>query len=77
MTTTQAPSTEHPKTASDAGARPYATVNPYTGKTEQEFPFLETGEVDAVVEKAHAAFLDSRRRSVDERAARWSRRPPS
>jgi succinate-semialdehyde dehydrogenase/glutarate-semialdehyde dehydrogenase len=69
VTTTQAPSTEQPKTASDAGARPYATVNPYTGKTEKEFPFLETDAIDGVVEQAHAAFGDWRRRSVEERAA--------
>ncbi|MCU1619158.1 MAG: Succinate-semialdehyde dehydrogenase [Modestobacter sp.] len=69
MTTTQAPSPEQPKTASEAGARPYATVNPYTGKTEKEFPFLDSGEIDGVVEKAHAAFLDWRRRTPEERAA--------
>ena len=34
MTATQNPRTEHPKTASDSGARPYRTVNPYTGETE-------------------------------------------
>ena len=69
MTTTQSPSTEQPKTASDAGARPYATVNPYTGETEAEFPFLPTEEVDGVVETAHAAFLEWRRRTPEERAA--------
>ncbi|WP_222194017.1 NAD-dependent succinate-semialdehyde dehydrogenase [Modestobacter italicus] len=69
MTTTQAPSTEQPKTAGDAGARPYATVNPYTGETEREFPFLETDAIDGVVARAHAAFGDWRRRSVAERAA--------
>ena len=69
MTTTQSPSTEQPKTASDAGARPYATVDPYTGETEAEFPFLPTEEVDGVVEKAHAAFLEWRRRTPEERAA--------
>jgi succinate-semialdehyde dehydrogenase/glutarate-semialdehyde dehydrogenase len=69
VTTTQSPSAEQPKTASDAGARPYATVNPYTGKTEKEFPFLDSSEVDGVVEKAHAAFLDWRRRTPEERAA--------
>ena len=69
MTTTQNPSTEQPKTASDAGARPYATVNPYTGETEAEFPFLPTEEVDGVVETAHAAFLEWRRRTPEERAA--------
>ncbi|MGZ4547010.1 MAG: NAD-dependent succinate-semialdehyde dehydrogenase [Blastococcus sp.] len=69
MTATQNAPTEHPKTASDSGARPYATVNPYTGKTEKEFPFLETSEIDGVVERAHAAFLEWRQRTADERAA--------
>ncbi len=68
MTATQNPPTEHPKTASDAGARPYRTVNPYTGETEREFPFLDAAEIDGVVEHAHAAFLEWRRRPVEERA---------
>ena len=67
MTTTQSPSAEQPKTAD--GARKYATVNPYTGQTEQEFPFLETSEVDTVVDRAHAAFGEWRRRPVEDRAA--------
>ena len=67
MTTTQ--STPAGKTASDAGERRYATVNPYTGETEQEFPFLDSSEIDGVVEKAHAAFQEWRRRPVEERAA--------
>ncbi|SFE66602.1 NAD-dependent succinate-semialdehyde dehydrogenase [Blastococcus tunisiensis] len=69
MTTTQHPPADHPKTASDAGARPYATVNPYTGETEKEFPFLETGEIEGVIAGAHDAFGAWRRRSVEERAA--------
>jgi succinate-semialdehyde dehydrogenase / glutarate-semialdehyde dehydrogenase len=69
VTTTQSPATEQPKTASDAGARPYATVNPYTGKTEKEFPFLEADQIDGVVEKAHSAFQEWRRRTPEERAA--------
>jgi succinate-semialdehyde dehydrogenase/glutarate-semialdehyde dehydrogenase len=69
VTATQNPPTEQPKTASDSGARRYATVNPYTGETEKEFPFLETGEIDGVIEKAHAAFQEWRRRPVEERAA--------
>ncbi len=68
MTATQNAPTHHPKTASDAGARPYATVNPYTGEVEKEFPFLETEAVDGVIERAHAAFLEWRRRPVEERA---------
>jgi len=69
VTTTQSPSTEHPKTESGAGDRPFATVNPYTGQTEQTFPFLETSEVDGVVARAHTAFLEWRRRPVADRAA--------
>ena len=68
MTTTQAPGTDQPKTAGDSGARPYATVNPYTGQTEREFPFLDSGEIDGVVERAHAAFGEWRRRTPAERA---------
>jgi succinate-semialdehyde dehydrogenase / glutarate-semialdehyde dehydrogenase len=68
VTATQTPPTGHPKTASDAGARKYATVNPFTGETEKEFPFLETGQIDGVIEKAHAAFLEWRARPVEERA---------
>jgi succinate-semialdehyde dehydrogenase/glutarate-semialdehyde dehydrogenase len=68
VTATQNPPTEHPKTAGDAGARPYRTVNPYTGEVEREFDFLPTDAVDGVVEKAHAAWLEGRRRPVEERA---------
>src|SRR4051794_21999067 len=68
VTATQNPPTQQPKTAGDAGARPYKTVNPYTGETEKEFRFLETGEIDGVIERAHAAFLEWRRRPVEERA---------
>ena len=39
MTATQSPPTEHPKTASDSAERRYATVNPFTGETEKEFPY--------------------------------------
>ena len=69
MTATQNTSNEQPKTASDSGTRRYATVNPYTGETEQEFPFLDSGEVEGVIERAHAAFQEWRRRPVEERAA--------
>jgi succinate-semialdehyde dehydrogenase/glutarate-semialdehyde dehydrogenase len=69
VTATQQPDTQQPKTASDAGARKYATVNPYTGETEAEFPFLETTEIDGVIGRAHGAFLEWRRRPVADRAA--------
>jgi succinate-semialdehyde dehydrogenase/glutarate-semialdehyde dehydrogenase len=68
VTTTQTPPTGQPKTGSDAGARPYATVNPYTGETEQEFPFLESDAVDGVVRKAHDAYLQWRRLTTEDRA---------
>jgi succinate-semialdehyde dehydrogenase/glutarate-semialdehyde dehydrogenase len=69
VTTTQSPATEQPTTAGDAGARPYATINPYTGEKQKEFPFLETDRIDGVIEKAHQAFLEWRRRTAEERAA--------
>lgn len=56
------------KTASGSASRPYQTVNPYTGETVREFAFLEADEVDAVVERAHEAFLEWRERPVAERA---------
>ena len=69
MTTTQNPPTAQPNIASDTGARPYKTVNPYTGETEKEFDFLPSDQIDAVVEKAHSAFQEWRRRTPEERAA--------
>ncbi len=69
MTATQHPPTEHPKTASGAAERRYATVNPFTGETEKEFPFTPTDEIDGIVERAHAAYQEWRRRPVEERAA--------
>jgi succinate-semialdehyde dehydrogenase/glutarate-semialdehyde dehydrogenase len=69
VTATQNPPSDHPKTASDAGARPYATVNPYTGQLEKEFPFLETDQIDGLVERAHSAFQEWGRLPVQERAA--------
>jgi succinate-semialdehyde dehydrogenase / glutarate-semialdehyde dehydrogenase len=65
VTATQNSPTEQSKTTS---GRPYATVNPYTDEVEKEFPFLESDAIDGVVEKAHAAFLEWRRRPVEERA---------
>ncbi|SDG71162.1 NAD-dependent succinate-semialdehyde dehydrogenase [Klenkia brasiliensis] len=65
MTSTQ----DHPKTDSGTADRPYATVNPFTGETEREFEALPGDQVTAVVDRAHTAFLDWRRRTVAERAA--------
>ncbi len=68
MTATQNPPTEHPKTASESGERRYATVNPFTGQTEQEFDFTPTEAIDGIIERAHAAYQDWRQRSVEDRA---------
>jgi len=48
---------------------PYATVNPFTGEEVQRFPFLDSGEVDAVLQRAHEAYQGWRTRSANERAA--------
>ena len=69
MTATQNPPTDHPKTASESGERRYATVNPFTGETEQEFDFTPTEAIDGIVERAHAAYQEWRQRSVEDRAA--------
>jgi succinate-semialdehyde dehydrogenase/glutarate-semialdehyde dehydrogenase len=58
-----------PTTASDSAVRRYATVNPFTGETEKEFPFTETSEIDGIIGQAHTAYLEWRDRSVEERAA--------
>ncbi len=69
MTATQKPPTDHPKTASESGERRYATVNPFTGETEEEFDFTPTEAIDGIVERAHAAYQEWRQRSVEDRAA--------
>ncbi len=68
FTSTASPSSGQAKTASDSGSRPFATVNPATGETVQEFPFIDSDAVIAAVEKAHEAFLSWRERPVAERA---------
>ena len=69
MTATQTPPTEHPKTASESGERRYATVNPFTGETEQEFDFTPTEAIDGIIGRAHAAYQEWRHRPVEDRAA--------
>src|SRR3954451_9896713 len=69
VTATQNPPTEQPKTASDSAERRYATVNPFTGETEKEFPFTETSEMEGITGRAHAAYQEWRDRPVEERAA--------
>ncbi len=69
MTATQKPSNEQPKTASDSAERRYATVNPFTGETEQEFDFTPTEEIDGILGRAHTAYQEWRQRPVEERAS--------
>jgi succinate-semialdehyde dehydrogenase/glutarate-semialdehyde dehydrogenase len=47
---------------------PFATINPATGKTEKEFPTMTPAEVDAILDRAVAAFADYRRTTYAERA---------
>ncbi len=47
---------------------PFATINPATGKTEKEFPAHSPAEVDALVDRAVAAFAEYRHTSYAERA---------
>jgi succinate-semialdehyde dehydrogenase/glutarate-semialdehyde dehydrogenase len=60
--------TQNAPTTASAEKR-YATVNPFTGETEKEFPFTEASEIDGIIGKAHSAYLEWRDRSVEERAA--------
>ena len=68
MTATQQDAQERPGTASESAERRYATVNPFTGQTEQTFASTPTEEVDALVGRAHAAYEQWRQRPVEERA---------
>ncbi|HXB36620.1 MAG TPA: aldehyde dehydrogenase family protein, partial [Acidimicrobiales bacterium] len=47
---------------------PFATTNPSTGKTEKEFPTMSPAEVDALLDRAVAAFADYRSTTYAERA---------
>src|ERR1700728_352364 len=47
---------------------PFATTNPATGKTEKEFPTMTPAEVDALLDRAVAAFETYRRTTYAERA---------
>jgi succinate-semialdehyde dehydrogenase / glutarate-semialdehyde dehydrogenase len=47
---------------------PFATINPATGKTEKEFPAHSPEEVDAILERATAAFAEYRTTTYAERS---------
>jgi succinate-semialdehyde dehydrogenase / glutarate-semialdehyde dehydrogenase len=64
MTTAGTPA----KAAGGSSIRPFATISPYTGQTVREFPFLDSGQVPSVVERAAAAFRSWRERPVTDRA---------
>lgn len=55
--------------ASARPERPFATVNPYTGETVKTFPFLESAEIPALIERADQAYREWGQRPVTERAA--------
>ena len=55
--------------ASARPERPFATVNPYTGETVKTFPFLESAEIPAIIERADQAYREWGQRPVTERAA--------
>ncbi|WP_067671038.1 NAD-dependent succinate-semialdehyde dehydrogenase [Nocardia miyunensis] len=54
--------------ASGPDAEPFTTVNPYTGETLAELPYLETEQLDALLERAQDAYHSWRHVPVDERA---------
>jgi succinate-semialdehyde dehydrogenase/glutarate-semialdehyde dehydrogenase len=47
---------------------PFATINPATGKTEKEFPSHTPEEVDAILDRATAAFAEYRTTTYKERS---------
>lgn len=55
-------------TLEDSVERRYATVNPATGEQVKEYPFLGTGELDAVLAEAGRAFHSWRRWPAAARA---------
>jgi succinate-semialdehyde dehydrogenase/glutarate-semialdehyde dehydrogenase len=69
VTATQNPLHEQSETGSGSAERRYATVNPFTGKTERGFDFTPTEAIDGIVERAHAAYQQWRLRPVEERTA--------
>jgi succinate-semialdehyde dehydrogenase / glutarate-semialdehyde dehydrogenase len=50
----------------------FATINPATGQTERTFPTHTPAEVDALLQRAHDAFLDYRSTSYADRARHLS-----
>lgn len=59
--------------ALDPSTRVYQTVNPATGDLVREYPPLADSEAEALLSRAHAAFLTWRESPVAERARLFSR----
>ncbi len=57
-----------PMSASGPDAEPFRSINPYSGETLGEFPYLEIAQLDAIIDRAHAGFEQWRERSAQERA---------
>lgn len=46
----------------------FATINPYTGQTVKTFPEATPADIDAAIDRAHAAFLTWRDVTLEDRA---------
>ncbi|AHH22250.1 putative succinate-semialdehyde dehydrogenase [Nocardia nova SH22a] len=57
-----------PMSASGPDAEPFETIDPFTGRTLGEFPYLETEQLDALLERASDAYRAWRDTPVTERA---------
>ena len=51
----------------------YATINPATGEALAEFPVISDREVDAILERAHTAYLSWRETPLEQRTAALAR----
>ncbi|PTR32415.1 succinate-semialdehyde dehydrogenase/glutarate-semialdehyde dehydrogenase [Rhodococcus sp. OK519] len=57
-----------PMSASGPDPTPFHTVDPYTGRSIAEYPYLVGEQIDAIVERADAAFEQWREEPVERRA---------
>ncbi|WP_227979163.1 NAD-dependent succinate-semialdehyde dehydrogenase [Nocardia spumae] len=57
-----------PMSASGPDAEPFETIDPYTGRTLAELPYLATEQLDALLERANDAYHAWRDTPVEERA---------
>ncbi|QDQ99181.1 NAD-dependent succinate-semialdehyde dehydrogenase [Tomitella fengzijianii] len=59
--------------ATGPDAEPFRSINPYSGETLGEFPYLEIEQLDEIIDRAHAGFEQWRELGAGERAAVVSR----